>query len=52
MLNIQLLHERMHRRKAGVIEGWTDRWMDARKSEVLDKQCSELFYLCKMHQQG
>lgn len=26
--------------------------MDARKSEILDKQCDELVYLCKMDQEG
>ena len=26
--------------------------MDARKSEILDKQCGELVYLCKMGQEG
>lgn len=30
-------------------EGRREGKMDARMSEILDKQCSELVYLCKMY---
>lgn len=39
----------MHGWKEGR-KGWLDGWMQKRV-EVLDKQCGELVYLCKMDQE-
>lgn len=42
----------MDGRKGDWMERWVGGWINARESEVLDKQCGTLVYQCKMDQEG